>query len=124
MSSKKKSKADETEMNNEQEQKAEETVAEETKIEESNVEAAADQAQKEIAELKDKVLRQMAEFDNYRKRTTKEKADIYVDVKAKCAAELVPMIDNFERALECSCEDENFKKGIDMICLLYTSRCV
>lgn len=115
MSSKKKNKADETEMKNEQEQKAGKAVVEEAEIEESKEKEAADQAQQEIAELKDKILRQMAEFDNYRKRTTKEKTDIYVDVKAKCAAELLPMIDNFERALECPCEDESFKKGIDMI---------
>lgn len=115
MTSKKKNKADETEMKQEkeQEQPMENATAEDTEAKEEK--DAVDPAQQEIAELKDKILRQMAEFDNYRKRTTKEKTDIYVDVKAKCAAELIPMIDNFERALDCPCEDENFKKGIDMI---------
>ncbi|MEG2597343.1 MAG: nucleotide exchange factor GrpE [Oscillospiraceae bacterium] len=66
-------------------------------------------------ELEDKVLRQMAEFDNFRKRTTKEKEEIGIVVKMKCVSELLPVIDSFERALKTECADVDFKKGVEMI---------
>lgn len=76
---------------------------------------ALTKAEEEIASLKDQLLRQRAEFDNFRKRTAKEKTDIYVDVKADCVAQLLPMIDNFDRAMDTPCKDETFKKGMEMI---------
>ena len=47
----------------------------------------------------DKYLRLLAEYDNYRKRTVKEKAEIYSDATVSCILEMLPVIDNFERAL-------------------------
>ena len=67
------------------------------------------------AELEDRVKRQMAEFDNFRKRTAKEKTEAYGDSAAKTIAEILPALDNFDRALDTPCSDENFKKGIEMI---------
>ena len=65
-----------------------------------------DKRDQQIAELNDKVLRQMAEFDNYRKRTEKEKGAMF-EVGAKSVLEkLLPVVDNFERGLSAVPEDE------------------
>jgi len=69
----------------------------------------------EIADLKDKLLRSMAEFDNYRKRTAKERLDLASDITAKNLTELLPVMDNLDRALATECVDPNYKKGIEMI---------
>ncbi len=68
-----------------------------------------------LADEKDKYLRLYAEYDNYRKRTSKEKTEAYGDAAAKTIAEILPAIDNFERALEAETADESYKNGIRMI---------
>lgn len=65
-------------------------------------------------ELNDRLLRTMAEYDNFRKRSQKEKEAIYPDAIAFAVAAFLPVMDNFERALLAECQDENFKKGIEM----------
>lgn len=70
---------------------------------------------KENEELKNKFLRQVAEFDNYKKRTAKEKEELYTFAKTDCVEQVLGVIDNFERALENKCTDETFKKGVEMI---------
>ena len=71
--------------------------------------------EEELAEAKDKYLRLFAEYDNYRKRTAREKAETYANASAKCIEDLLPVIDSFERSLEFECSDENFKNGMSMI---------
>jgi len=66
-------------------------------------------------DLEDRLLRQMAEFDNFRKRTLKEKEEIGVISKMKCIGDLLPVLDNFERALGAESKDADFKKGVEMI---------
>ena len=78
-------------------------------------EAAEDPKDKEIATLKDQLLRNMAEYDNYRKRTSKERLDLVPEITAKTVTEFLPVIDNLERALDNQCSDENYKKGVEMI---------
>ena len=75
-----------------------------------------DRAQKEaeLAEQKDQHLRLMAEYQNYRNRTTEEKKKIYGDAKVDCVKELLNVMDTFERALEAPCADENYKKGVEL----------
>ena len=68
-----------------------------------------------LADEKDKYLRLYAEYDNYRKRTSKEKIEAYGDAAAKTIAEILPAIDNFERALDAETHDESYKNGIRMI---------
>ena len=68
-----------------------------------------------LADVKDKYLRLYAEYDNYRKRTSKEKIEAYGDAAAKTIAEILPAIDNFERALDAETDDESYKNGIRMI---------
>ena len=74
-----------------------------------------DKKDEEIAKLKDQLLRNMAEYDNYRKRTAKEKADLMPDITARIVGEFLPIMDNLERALETECSDENYKIGVKMI---------
>ncbi|MBE6804123.1 MAG: nucleotide exchange factor GrpE [Ruminococcaceae bacterium] len=70
----------------------------------------------ELNETKDKLLRVMAEYDNFRKRSQKEKEQAYGDTKASTIAEFLPVYDNFIRAMSTETADlESFKKGIEMI---------
>ncbi|MCM1024149.1 MAG: nucleotide exchange factor GrpE [Prevotella sp.] len=64
---------------------------------------------------KDKYLRLLAEYDNFRKRSLKEKLDASADATAKAALEIISVIDNFERAMAAECSDESYKKGVEMI---------
>ena len=77
-----------------------------------------DPKDEKIAELTDRVLRQMAEFDNFRKRTEKEKSAMY-EVGAKSIVEkLLPVVDNFERGFATVAEedkDDAFVKGMEMV---------
>lgn len=95
---------------------SENTVEEAVKdepAEETNEELAA--LQKENEELKNKLLRQLAEFDNFKKRTSKEKDELYGYAKADCVEAVLGVLDNFERALQTDCADETFKQGVEMI---------
>lgn len=74
--------------------------------------------QEKIDELNDKYLRLYSEFDNYRKRTIKEKIDLGKTASAEVISDLLPVVDDFERAIK-STEDSDdcdaFKEGIDLI---------
>lgn len=59
-----------------------------------------EEANRQIAELKDKYLRSVAEFDNYRKRTLKEKADLILNGGEKTIKEILPIMDDMERAID------------------------
>ncbi len=75
----------------------------------------AEKLKEQLAESNDKYLRLMAEYDNFRKRTAKERLDITSDAKGDTVLEILPVIDNFERALATETTDENYKQGIEMI---------
>ena len=64
---------------------------------------------KELDEYKDKYLRLLAEYDNYRKRAAKEKAEIYPEATARTIEAFLPLADNFERAAAVETSDEKFK---------------
>ena len=68
----------------------------------------------ELETLKDRLLRVSAEYENYRKRTTKEKEGIYTDACIDVLKEIVPNLDNLERALEANGNIEDMKKGVEM----------
>ena len=75
-----------------------------------------DKLKKELADAKDSHLRSLAEYDNFRKRSQREKDAVYGDAKANTLALLLPVIDNFDRAAENKTDDpEVYKKGIEMI---------
>ena len=77
-----------------------------------------DKKDEQIEELKDRLVRNMAEFDNFRKRTEKEKSMMF-EIGAKSIVEkILPVVDNFERALDAATEEEKetpFVQGIDKI---------
>ncbi|MGG7176531.1 nucleotide exchange factor GrpE [Clostridium paraputrificum] len=68
----------------------------------------------EIEALKDRLLRITAEYENYRKRTTKEKEGIYTDACTDVIKEILPVVDNLERAIAADGNVEDLKKGIEM----------
>jgi molecular chaperone GrpE len=72
---------------------------------------------KEYDELKDIYLRTLAEYDNYRKRTLKEKDALYLDAKAEVLKNFLPVADNFQRALSASANEDldSYKQGMGMI---------
>ncbi len=70
--------------------------------------------QNELETLKDRLLRLTAEYDNYRKRTTKEKEGIYTDACVDVLKEIIPNLDNLERAIEADGSVEDMKKGLEM----------
>ena len=70
----------------------------------------------ELNETKDRLLRVMAEYDNFRKRSQKEKEMAYGDTKASTIGEFLPVYDNFMRAMSAEATDlDSFKKGMEMI---------
>lgn len=126
MSTKKENPAEEIEK-----EKTGETVAEET---ENKAEEKADSkkdkknkkeskkeieikeaAEKLIKEEKEKYLRLCAEYDNFRKRSQKERESLYADIKADTLLKFLPVYDNLERALAQSTADEAYRKGVEMI---------
>lgn len=68
----------------------------------------------ELATEKDRCMRVMAEYDNFRKRSQKERENIYSDVRADTILKLLPVYDNLERALKAETEDEAYRKGVEM----------
>ena len=76
---------------------------------------ALEACEAEKKELGDRYLRLMAEYDNYRRRTQKERENIYPDAVTDTLKELLPVLDNLQRALDTPCADENYITGIQMI---------
>lgn len=115
---------------NEEAEKPEETAADVQPEEMTSEEAADTEDEKksqpeepseeeklraENADLKDKYLRLLAEFDNYRKRSVKERGEIYPEATARAVEAFLPMADNFERAAAADCSDDKYKEGVMMI---------
>ena len=73
-----------------------------------------EEAEKAASESTDKYLRVLAEYDNFRKRTIKERDSIYADAYMDAVKQLLPVVDNVERALEYA-NDEGTKKGMELI---------
>ena len=69
---------------------------------------------KKLAEMNDRYLRTLAEYDNFRRRSQKEKDALYGDTKAETIAKFLPVIDNFERAAAAEGDFESYKKGVEM----------
>jgi molecular chaperone GrpE len=105
-----------------EENQQEETAQEEAPAAEQTVEEQLanmlEEAQQMVREEKDKYLRLSAEFDNYRKRTLKEKAELIKNGGEKTLTAILPVLDDFERALknmETSEETKAMKEGVELI---------
>ena len=95
-----------------------EETAEENAQEELSVEEQLQKAQEEIQHLKDNHLRQLAEFDNYRKRTLKEKAELILNGGEKVMTAFLPILDDLARAqknIEKNQDYNTLKEGVDLI---------
>lgn len=102
--------------------KAEEAVIEEEIKEEVNETASEEipeepqnEFEKKYNDVNEKYMRTLAEYDNYRKRTIKEKESIYPEAKAVVVEKFLPVMDNFERAIDSAENKDSFYEGIVML---------
>ena len=94
----------------------EEETAKNAAAEVTETEQKLQELENNLKDANDKFLRTLAEYDNYRKRSVREKEQAYADSKASVLSEILPVLDNFERAAgnrDAALED--YQKGIDMI---------
>ncbi|MBD5130112.1 MAG: nucleotide exchange factor GrpE [Ruminococcaceae bacterium] len=95
------------------EETAEETVETDTpEVEQPETE---DKTSGELAAVKDQLVRTMAEYDNFRKRSAREKDALRAEIITNVTSKFLPVMDNLERALSAECSDENYKNGVQMI---------
>ena len=90
----------------------------ETETTEEEEKDPLEKAQDEIAELNDKYLRSVAEFDNYRKRTLKERAELILNGGEKVLSAILPVVDDMERAIENGAKTDNpqvIREGMELI---------
>ena len=107
---------DETTVDNETAEAEDETEAAETEAENNVEKDPLEEAQSQIAALKDQLLRTIAEFENYKKRTIKEKMELIQNGGAKTVTAILPILDDFERAVADESEDAAaIKEGTRMI---------
>jgi molecular chaperone GrpE len=98
------------------EEKDDQENAEEQQNEKEEEKDPLEAAQEQISKLKDQYLRSVAEFDNYRKRTMKEKAELILNGGEKTITAVLPVLDDFERALADNNDDpQAIKKGMELI---------
>lgn len=97
----------------EETEKAEKTEAQ-TETQTDDTAEKLKKAEEALEAAKDAHLRLMAEYQNYRNRTTEEKKKIYGDAKVDCVKELLTVADTFDRAVAAECTDETYKKGVEM----------
>ena len=121
MSEEKKAAEQEEELKQEQAETAEAAAAEtkEAAVEDKQPDPAPevselDQAKADLAAEKDKYLRLLAEYDNFRKRSQKEKDELYTMIRSETVGKFLPVYDNLERALNQQTADEAYKKGVEM----------
>ncbi len=90
-------------------------IGDDTDDGEPDIEDEAGAFEQALQEANDKYMRLFAEFDNFRKRTAKEKSETYQDAVAKTVLELLPAVDSFERAMESPCTDDAYRSGMEKI---------
>lgn len=98
-----------------EEQEVKEETTAEAKENAAPEKSAEEKLREEYDALNDRFLRTLAEYDNFRKRSQREKDSLYADAMCDTASKFLTVIDSFERALEFECSDESFKKGVEMI---------
>ena len=96
---------------NEEEIKESEEKVEENKKENPEIEAL----KTELENTTDRLKRMMAEFDNFKKRSAKEREQLYNSILSDIIASFLPVIDNIEKAINAPTEDENYKQGVELV---------
>lgn len=84
-------------------------------IKEETNEVEISNTQKELEELTDRYKRILAEFENYKKRSAKERESLYASILSDIVTPMLPVLDNLEKAVEVKTEDEAYKAGIDLV---------
>ncbi len=79
------------------------------------VEVKDDTTKQELEEITDRYKRLMAEFDNFKKRSTKEREMLYTSLKSDIVTSILPVVDNLEKAAVAPTEDQNYKQGVEMV---------
>ncbi len=106
-------------MNEEEIEKTEETADEQAEDQPGQAEetavSEADKVAEELSAVKEQLIRTMAEYDNFRKRSQREKEALRGDIIVNVTSKFLPVMDNLERALGADCSDENYKSGVKMI---------
>ena len=97
----------------EAEQKAAEQAAK-TAAEQTEAAQPADEWKAKFDELNDRYLRMAAEYDNFRKRSQREREQAYTDAVSRAVTALLPTYDNLERAIKAETADTEYKKGVEM----------
>ena len=103
----------------EENNEASEEIEVEVLTAEEELQKQLDEANGKVAALEDKYLRQVAEFDNYRKRTIKEKAELIKNGGERAIESILPVLDDFERALASMAKDENAAEILTGVELIY-----
>ncbi len=103
-----------TDSKEEQEASAEEVV-EEVAEQQTEEKTQEEKLKEQLDAANDKYLRLMAEYDNFRKRSAKERLELNASATANAVGEILPVVDNFERALLIETADEKYKEGVEMI---------
>lgn len=106
--------ASESSENETKEESSKEKEIEDMKLFGAKLKNENEKLKNELDAMKEKVLRITAEYENYRKRTVKEKEGIYTDACSDVINEMLPTLDNLERAVATEGSVEDLKKGIDM----------
>ena len=86
-----------------------------TEKEEVNTIGELAKTKQELEETTDRLKRIMAEFENYKKRSGKEREMLYNSLLADIVSSFLPVIDNLEKAAEAKTEDENYKQGLELV---------
>ncbi|MDO4815726.1 MAG: nucleotide exchange factor GrpE [Bacillota bacterium] len=95
--------------------KKEKKPKKESKKSQDSKEAVKEAVEKAVKEEKEKYIRLAAEYDNFRRRSQKEKESLYGDIRADVLTKFLPVYDNLERALKQETADEAYRKGVEMI---------
>ncbi|MDE5792864.1 MAG: nucleotide exchange factor GrpE [Oscillospiraceae bacterium] len=101
--------------NKEIREEEQEQNAESENLEDNTSDLDEIEASDELEAERDRYLRLLADYENFRRRTEKEKLAVFGDATAKCIEQLLPVVDNFERAVDSPCNDEEYHKGMCMI---------
>ena len=88
---------------------------EQTENENKEENAELTKTEQELEETVDRLKRVMAEFENYKKRNTKEREQLYNSLVADIVSSFLPVLDNLEKAANTKTEDENMKQGIELV---------
>lgn len=84
-------------------------------IKENEEKSELQKKQIELDELDDRYKRVFAEFENYKKRTQKERESLYNSVLGDIIVNMLPILDNLQMAVNAECKDENYKQGVELV---------